>query len=84
MNSPQVNQALLARNPNNGLGKLLANERDNALVVTELYLRCLAREPSQQELETCLEYVRTTSDRTVAFEDISWSLINSAEFRLRR
>ncbi len=84
MNSPQLANAINGRSPRTMLGKLLADEKDNELVATELYLRCLGRQPSDQELKTCLGYVGTTGDRVEAFEDILWSLINSAEFRNRK
>ena len=53
-------------------------------LVEELYLRCLAREPNPTEMETCLEYVKSVGNRTEAFEDILWSLVNSTEFLNRK
>jgi hypothetical protein len=53
-------------------------------LVAELYLRCLAREPRQTELTTCLDHVRTVDDRIEAFEDILWALVNSTEFLNRK
>ena len=76
MNSPLVNNA--ARQ--GVLGKLLAGSEDDEAVALELYLRCLAREPSDAELAVCLEYVKATGNRREAFEDVFWSLINSEEF----
>lgn len=80
MNSPILNRGLNGRNPGSSLGKLLASTTDNEQVTLELFLRCLAREPSDAELATCLEYVRTSSDRVTAFEDLFWSLLNRTEF----
>ena len=45
-----------------------------------LVLRTLARQPSREEIATCLDHVRDAGSRTEAFEDIQWSLINSTEF----
>jgi hypothetical protein len=84
MNGPELNRALSARGPNSVLAKALAEiDKDDALV-EELYLRCLAREPNDQELETCLEYVASVGNRAEAFEDILWSLVNSTEFLNRK
>jgi hypothetical protein len=48
-----------------------------------LYLRCLAREPNEKELAACREYVKRVGDRSEAFEDVFWALVNSAEFLYR-
>lgn len=84
MNGPQLNLALNGKSPRTSLGKLLGEiDQDDALV-TELYLRCLAREPKEAELQTCLDYARTVGNRAEAFEDVLWSLINSTEFLNRK
>ncbi len=84
MNAPELNRALTGQQPNSSLGKLLATVTDDKVVVEELYLRCLAREPKQTELQTCLDHLHTTGQRAEAFEDIMWSLINSTEFLNRK
>ncbi|HQU44221.1 MAG: hypothetical protein B7Z73_05555, partial [Planctomycetia bacterium 21-64-5] len=83
MNSPLVNQRYSARQGESVLAKLLANTQDDEAVAVELYLRCLAREPSDAELAVCGEHVKTSGNRAEAFEDIFWSLINSEEFLYR-
>jgi hypothetical protein len=83
MNSPTINGAIRAGGFGFGgtaLGRLVRQMRDDRALVTELYLRTLAREPSSDELNTCLAYVRQAGSRSEAFEDIQWSLINSTEF----
>ncbi len=79
MNSPVLDLATSARRAD-GLGKLLREIPDNEDLVLELYLRCFAREPSQEELRTCLRYIKRVGRRDEAFEDLLWSLLNSAEF----
>ncbi|HEV3025891.1 MAG TPA: DUF1553 domain-containing protein, partial [Pirellulales bacterium] len=80
MNSPLVNRAINARNPGSTLGKLLSETSDDDQVALDLYLRCLGREPRESELAACRDYVQTVGDRTAAFEDLFWALINSPEF----
>ena len=83
MNSPIVNRAINARRPG-GLGLLLRQIRNDSELVTELYLKVFAREPSKSEMRTCLSYVREVKNRNEAFEDILWALVNSTEFVYRR
>jgi hypothetical protein len=80
MNSPLLGRAINAYNPNTELGRLLAENTDDVTVVVEIYLRTLAREPSDGELQTSLDYLREVADRREAFEDLQWALINSTEF----
>lgn len=83
MNSRQINDAVSTdRNPQ--LRRLFADVEDDESLAIELYLRTLARQPSERELKTCLEYVAEVKQRNEAFEDILWSLINSTEFLYRR
>jgi len=84
MNSPYVATGINGRSTRTTLGKLLANENDDEAVAVELYLRCLAREPNEQELKVCLEHVKSTGNRIEAFEDVLWSIVNSTEFLHRQ
>ncbi len=84
MNSPQLARAINGKTDATSLGELLATTKDNAAVTTELYLRCLAREPKPAEMKTCLEHVQQTGNRAEAFEDVLWALVNSTEFLHRK
>ncbi|MEX0979310.1 MAG: DUF1549 domain-containing protein [Pirellulales bacterium] len=84
MNSPDLSRAINGSGGRTSLSRLLAEVPDDKPLVSELYLRCLAREPKQTELQTCLDHVRITNDRAVAFEDILWVLVNSTEFLNRK
>ncbi len=84
MNAPELNRSINGRRPGTSLGKLLADTKDDEAVAVELYLRCLAREPKDAELSTCLGHVRQSGNRAEAFEDILWALVNSTEFLHRR
>jgi hypothetical protein len=84
MNSPQLAGALNGASGRTQLGKLLREISDDEELVTELYLRSLAREPKESELKTCLDYVGASPERIEAFEDILWALVNSTEFLNRK
>jgi len=79
MNSVTVTSALRGTG-NTMLARKLAAISDDASLVQELYLRVLGREASSSELATCLQYRQQVSSRPEAFEDILWSLVNTAEF----
>jgi hypothetical protein len=79
MNSPLIAGALRGTG-NAMLARKLAAIKDDPALVQELYLRVLGREASQSELTTCLQFVKQVPNRTEAFEDILWTLLNSAEF----
>lgn len=84
MNAADLNGAINGRKSTTSLGQLLAAEKKDEAVVEDLYLRCLAREPKQTELKTCLDHVQSTGNRSEAFEDVLWSLVNSTEFLNRK
>jgi hypothetical protein len=84
MNSTYFNTLLDGDSRRTALGKMLGEIKDDRALVAELYLRTLAREPSAKEVDTCLAYVAEVKNRTEAFEDIYWSLLNSTEFLYRR
>jgi hypothetical protein len=83
MNSPIVNLGISGRGPT-VLGDLLRRFSDDREALSELYLRVLSRMPTDAELAICQEHIAAAADRTQAFEDILWSLLNSSEFLSRR
>ncbi|MEX2137998.1 MAG: DUF1549 domain-containing protein [Pirellulales bacterium] len=84
MNSPQLAAGMKGDRPRMLLGKLLADQTDDKAVAAELYLRTLSREPTANELEISLSYVKQGGSRDEGFEDVLWALLNSAEFMHRR
>ncbi len=82
MNSP-ITRAMTAR-PGSMLEELLRRHPDDADAVEALYLRCLARLPRESEKRKALAYIRRVGDRSEAFEDLLWVLVNSTEFLYRR
>lgn len=83
MNGPNLGGLAIA-SPRTQLGRILRENSDDEAVVEELYLRCLSREPSPAEVQTCLDHVKQVGGRGEAFEDVLWSLLNSTEFLHRR
>lgn len=86
MNTPQLNQALSSgrRLRPTALGKLIREVKEDQELTTELYLRTLCREPTGDEQAYVATYVESVGDRTEAFEDLLWSLINSSEYVHRK
>jgi uncharacterized protein DUF1549/uncharacterized protein DUF1553 len=83
MNSPQLHQRLQARGTNL-LGRILKAYPKDEDALRMVYLRALARKPSEREQAKCLAYVKKVGKRAEAFEDILWALINSTEFQTKR
>lgn len=85
MNNRQV-QAQINADPASGtmLARLLAAEPDDERAVVRLYERVLARHPTTQEVSLAVAHLRRVGDRGAGFEDLLWSMINSAEFLSRR
>ena len=85
MNNEQLQKQIDAA-PNSGtiLAKVLAEHKDNRAACGELYSRVLARRPTEAELRVALDHAGSLDDRGAAFEDLLWSLVNSAEFTSRR
>lgn len=91
MNTPAINRAMSAGNrrrlrssSNTVLGKLLAEVEDNQALTTELYLRTLSREPTDAELNQIETYTESVGDRRQVYEDVLWTLVNSAEYAHRK
>lgn len=49
-------------------------------IVSELYLRCFSRRPTEKELSSLTALVAEQQNPQEALEDVFWSLLNSREF----
>ena len=49
-------------------------------IIEELYIRCLTRKPSDDELARFQKYVEGTEEKQKVLEDLFWALLNSKEF----
>ena len=65
------------------LSRLVHSESDDGVVIDVLYVRVLARQPTDAERAILLRHIESVRGRGKAFEDILWSLLNSAEFTTR-
>jgi Protein of unknown function (DUF1549)/Protein of unknown function (DUF1553) len=83
MNNPVINQKIQARGTNL-LARILTSYADNSDALRMVYLRTLARRPTDRELVRCRDHVQIVGNRAEAFEDILWALINSTEFQTKR
>ena len=83
MNTPQFRGAVSAVG-NNRLSEIVRKYSDDQDAIAEVYLLALSREPSDRELKVCQTYLRETSNRAEAYEDILWGLLNSSEFLAKR
>lgn len=85
MNNDQLQAQVNAKpDSNTALSKLVAAESDNAKAVAKLFQLVLARQPTEPEAKIALEHITAQTSRGEAFEDLLWSLINSAEFTTKR
>ena len=85
MNNDQL-QAQINSAPDSGtvLARVLSAETDDSKVVRRLFQLVLARQPNESELKITLDHVTSGTNRGEGFEDLLWSLINSAEFTTKR
>lgn len=78
MNSDNLQVKLSGKNP--WIDGLLAKPSP-AEAVEEIYLRFYSRKPEAEELQLALTHLGETPERA-RYEDLLWSLLNSAEFVL--
>jgi Protein of unknown function (DUF1549)/Protein of unknown function (DUF1553) len=71
-------------NKSNRLDALLRSGQPTAEVVRDLYWTTLTRSPTTDELHETCRYIDSSTNRRSALEDVTWGLLNSHEFLLRR
>ncbi|MDR3633922.1 MAG: DUF1549 and DUF1553 domain-containing protein [Isosphaeraceae bacterium] len=60
--------------------KLIATKKYPEERILELYVRCLSRKPTKEELDKLLPALGEGANQPKAYEDIFWALLNSREF----
>jgi hypothetical protein len=83
MNNAQIQQKIRAQGTNL-LGRILSAYPKDDEALRMVYLRTLARKPTDREAVKGLAYVKKVGNRAEAFEDILWALLNSTEFQTKR
>jgi hypothetical protein len=85
MNNKQI-QAQINAQPGaeTMLARLVAGEKNDDAAIAKLYQQVLARQPSTGEVALAKEHLASVGNRETGYEDLLWSMINSAEFLSRR
>jgi hypothetical protein len=82
ISGPAINELL--SESDNRIGWLLKSQASAEKMVDELYWTALSHGPGAKETEKCAAYLRNTKDQRRALEDLTWALMNSKEFVLRK
>jgi hypothetical protein len=69
--------------PANRIGKRLDSGASDTVILDEIYLTALCREPDADERSAILGHLGRASNRRKAWEDVVWAVLNSKEFMLR-
>jgi hypothetical protein len=83
MNNGLLNAKIQATGTNL-LARVLASYSQDDEALRVLYLRTLARRPTDRETQRCRQHVARVGNRAEAFEDVLWALINSTEYQTKR
>jgi hypothetical protein len=78
VNSDKLQQKLA--DPKGRLGLLMEAKKTDAEMIEDLYMATLSRGPTAQEQETVRRLLAAVPSRKEGFEDLLWTLLNSAEF----
>ncbi len=64
----------------NIVGKMLQEKKTPAQIVEHLYIRCLSRAPTPDEMKNLLAMVNESKNKKQALDDVFWAIMNSREF----
>ena len=84
INGPLVNDSADHDERGSYLSYILKKKRTVADRVSEIYLTVLSRRPTTKEVRYFDQYIQKSlyRNKNLAYEDLYWSLLNSAEFSL--
>lgn len=78
INGPVVHNKL--RDANGRIAKMVAANKPDEEIISDLYVAALCRRPVAAELEAAKKHLAANTDKKLAMEDIGWALLNSKEF----
>ena len=62
------------------VARLLKEGKTPSQVIENLYLRCLCRKPTDEEMTKLTGFLKDDKQKEQTFSDLFWSLLNSKEF----
>jgi hypothetical protein len=74
----------LLRRSDNRIAQALNSDQSTGEFLSDLYWAALSRSPSPEEQAAMAGYIESRSDRRAALQDVTWAILNSNEFLLRR
>jgi hypothetical protein len=79
-NGDTVNKKLAV--PDNRIGRWIKDIPDNAALISEVFLVCLARQPSEKESREILAVLNEADpeQKREILEDLVWGIVGSREF----
>ena len=80
INGSTIGEAVSA--PDSRIAKLAAAEKDDRKLVEEIYISCLSRPPTEQEMKA-VEF-KPGANRLEVAQDLAWALLNSPAFLFNR
>ncbi len=78
------NTTLISRLANSPLKKELVAVKNDDQLIKDAFLGVLARTPAEEEKGRYLRFVKESTNRNEAVDDLLWILVNSAEFVTKR
>jgi hypothetical protein len=64
----------------NLIGKRITDKKQPLDIIDEVYVRCLARRPTEAEKQKLVALIAAETDKKKALEDGFWAVLNSREF----
>jgi hypothetical protein len=81
MNSTLLHGKLRSDSATARVQRLVSSTLSPPEIVTELYLTCFSRKPTEEEMRIATApFGDSAATRRAAIEDVLWALLNSAEF----
>jgi hypothetical protein len=60
--------------------KMLADKKTPEQIIESLYIRCLSRKPTPEEMQRLMTTVTQSENPQAGLDDVFWAIMNSREF----